>query len=56
MHSACRSVGSLDRQLDSNSNGLTYLVEAFKGQKVYGHVLLDKSERSKLAELAAELL
>lgn len=42
--------------LDSNSNGLTYLVEAFKGQKIYGHVLLEKSERSKLAELAAELL
>ena len=42
--------------LDANSNGLTYLVEAFKGQKVYGHVLLDKSERSLLAELAAELL
>ncbi len=42
--------------LDSNSNGLTYLVEAFKGQEVFGHVLLDKSERSRLAELAAELL
>ncbi len=42
--------------LDSNSNGLTYLVEAFKGQDLYGHVLLDKSERSRLAELAAELL
>ena len=42
--------------LDSNSNGLTYLVEAFKGQDIYGHVLLEKSERSKLAELAAELL
>jgi PhoH-like ATPase len=42
--------------LDSNSNGLTYLVEAFKGQEVYGHVLLEKSERSRLAELAVELL
>lgn len=42
--------------LDSNSNGLTYLVEAFKGHKVYGHVTLSKSERSRLAELAAELL
>ncbi|MBN2508939.1 MAG: PhoH family protein [Spirochaetales bacterium] len=42
--------------LDANSNGLTYLVEAFKGQEVYGHVLLDRSERSLLAELAAELL
>lgn len=42
--------------LDSNSNGLTYLVEAFKGQKIYGHVTLQKSERSELAELAATLL
>ncbi len=42
--------------LDSNSNGLTYLVESFKGQQIYGHVLLEKSERSRLAELAAELL
>ncbi len=42
--------------LDSNSNGLTYLVESFKGQKVFGHVLFEKSERSELSELAAELL
>jgi PhoH-like ATPase len=42
--------------LDSNSNGLTFLVEAFKGQKLFGHVMLEKSERSQLAELAAELL
>ena len=42
--------------LDSNSNGLSYLVEVFKGQDVFGHVTLQKSERSKLAELAAELL
>jgi PhoH-like ATPase len=42
--------------LDANSNGLSYLVEAFKGQKIAGHVTLAKSERSRLAELAAELL
>ena len=42
--------------LDSNSNGLTYLVEAFKGQEIFGHVTLERSERSPLAELAAELL
>ena len=42
--------------LDASSNGLTYLVEAFKGQSLYGHMFLDKSERSLLAELAAELL
>ena len=42
--------------LDSNSNGLTFLVEAFKGQKLFGHIILEKSERSELAELATELL
>lgn len=42
--------------LDSNSNGLSYLVEAFKGQKIFGHITLLKSERSELAELAANLL
>ncbi len=42
--------------LDANSNGLSYLVEAFKGQKIFGHVTLQHSERSELAELAASLL
>ncbi len=42
--------------LDANSNGLTYLVEAFKGQSLFGHVLMTHSERSRLSELAAELL
>ena len=42
--------------LDANSNGLTYLVETFKGQHIFGHVTLEHSERSLLAELAAELL
>ncbi|MEI6385058.1 MAG: PhoH family protein [Spirochaetota bacterium] len=42
--------------LDANSNGLSYLVEAFKGQRLYGHVTLQRSERSELAELAASLL
>ncbi len=42
--------------LDSNSNGLTYLVEAFKGQRIFGHVTLQRSERSELAELATILL
>ncbi|HOX92327.1 MAG TPA: PhoH family protein, partial [Spirochaetales bacterium] len=36
--------------LDANSNGLSYLVDRFKGQRVFGHVTLQKSERSELAE------
>ncbi len=42
--------------LDANSNGLSYLVESFKGQAIYGHVTLQRTERSTLAELAATLL
>ncbi|HRE40362.1 MAG TPA: PhoH family protein [Ignavibacteria bacterium] len=42
--------------LDSQSNGLTYLIEHFKGQKLYAHINLVKGERSELAELASNLL
>jgi PhoH-like ATPase len=42
--------------LDANSNGLSFLAEAFKAQAIAGHVTLEKSERSALAELATELL
>ncbi|MFC5703618.1 PhoH family protein [Cohnella faecalis] len=42
--------------LDAQSNGLTYLVERFKEEGISGHVTLEKGERSKLAQLAAEKL
>lgn len=42
--------------LDAQSNGLTYLVESFKAEGISGHVTLEKGERSKLAQLAAEKL
>jgi Predicted ATPase related to phosphate starvation-inducible protein PhoH len=42
--------------LDIESNGLTYLVERFKGQKSYGHITFTKTERSSLADLAGKLL
>lgn len=42
--------------LDLNSNGLSFLIEAFKGQPLFGHVTLARTERSRLAALAAELL
>ena len=42
--------------LDASSNGLTYLVERMKDQKIFGHVNLIKSERSLMASLAAKLL
>ena len=42
--------------LDRNSNGLAYMVDRMKGQKLFAHVNLVKGERSELAELAADLL
>jgi PhoH-like ATPase len=42
--------------LDAQSNGLSYLIEKMHGQRLYAHVNLEKGERSKLAQLASELL
>jgi len=42
--------------LDASSNGLTYCVERLKASPLFGHIALNKSERSALADLAAEQL
>jgi PhoH-like ATPase len=42
--------------VDSSSNGLTYAVERFKRESIAAHVTLTKGERSKISELAANLL
>jgi PhoH-like ATPase len=42
--------------LDSHSNGLCYLIEKMKGQRLYAHINLNKGERSELADLAGTLL
>ncbi len=42
--------------LDSQSNGLSYLIDRIKGHPLYAHVTLEKGERSELANLANELL
>jgi PhoH-like ATPase len=42
--------------LDSQTNGLAYIIEKMKGQPLYAHVNLEKGERSELAELAAKML
>lgn len=44
------------KNLDSENNGLSYVTEKFKGQKIYAHVTLKQGERSELATLGAELL
>ncbi len=42
--------------LDSQSNGLSYLIDKIKHHEIYAHVRLEKGERSLLANLANELL
>ena len=42
--------------LDSQSNGLSYLIDRVKSHPLYAHVTLEKGERSELANLANELL
>lgn len=42
--------------VDSSNNGLTYVVERFKNERISSHVTLTRGERSHLAELATNLL
>lgn len=42
--------------LDSQSNGLSYLIDRVKDHPVYAHIKLEKGERSELANLANDLL
>jgi PhoH-like ATPase len=42
--------------VDHASNGLSVVADRFKRERISGHVILAKGERSELAELAANLL
>lgn len=42
--------------LDSQSNGLSYLIDKIRHHEIYAHVRLEKGERSNLANLANQLL
>lgn len=42
--------------LDSQSNGLSYLIDKMKDQQLYAHINLEKGERSELANLGSSLL
>ncbi|MEO8798685.1 MAG: PhoH family protein [Polyangiaceae bacterium] len=49
--------GQIDNPyVDSASNGLTVAADKFRGEKLAGHIVLSKGERSDLAEIAANLL
>ncbi len=42
--------------LDAHSNGLSYLIDRLRGDRLYAHINLEKGERSELANLASTLL
>lgn len=42
--------------LDKDSNGLTYTIGKFKEYALFGHIFLEKTERSELAALAATVM
>lgn len=42
--------------LDTQSNGLSYLIDRVQNHDLYAHITLEKGERSELANLANELL
>jgi len=42
--------------MDEQSNGLSYMIDRLKGNKLFAHIRLEKGERSELANLANELL
>lgn len=42
--------------LDKDSNGLTFAVGKFRDHRIYGHIFMDKTERSELAALAADVM
>jgi len=49
--------GQIDNPyLDASGNGLIYTAERLKGNPLFGHITLAKSERSSLAAAAAHLL
>ncbi|MDF2437904.1 MAG: PhoH family protein [Bacteroidota bacterium] len=42
--------------LDTQSNGLSYLIDKLKDQNLYAHITLERGERSELANLANQFL
>jgi len=42
--------------LDKDSNALTYVIGKFKDCPIFGHVFLERTERSELAAIAADIL
>ena len=52
----CGDLSQVDNPYISPFGGLAALIEKLKGQSLFGHITLEKSVRSPLAELAANIL
>jgi PhoH-like ATPase len=52
----CGDLSQVDNPYISPFGGLAALIEKLKGQPLFGHITLEKSVRSPLAELAASIL
>lgn len=52
----CGDLSQVDNPYISPFGGLAALIEKLKGQPLFGHITLEKSVRSPLAELAARIL
>lgn len=52
----CGDLTQVDNPYISPFGGLAALIEKLKGQSLFGHITLEKSVRSPLAELAANIL
>lgn len=42
--------------LDQSNNGMSYIIDKFRGHGMFAHVALHKGERSPIAELAAQIM
>jgi len=52
----CGDLSQVDNPYVSPYGGMAALIEKFKGSQLFGHVTLERSIRSPLAELAATIL
>ena len=52
----CGDLSQVDNPYISPHGGMSALIEKFKGTPLFGHVTLEKSQRSPLAEMAATVL
>ena len=52
----CGDLTQVDNPYISPFGGVAALIEKFKGSTLFGHVTLDRTVRSPLADLAATLL